>query len=306
MESTDGNTHTHTQLSLHGKLWRTLSNALSLLIALALTVSLISLTSCSSSDNPAATQTLAPPTGDESGASGKTNHQINAWYDGGLLHNQILRACDDSAAVGFPNRFTTYGAYLTWMFDDALSDYIVQNTNISSTTEAAARAAFWANDSSEIHYSDSELALSLADMVSDGDISSRESSFIQRQRNINNLCYGSTAMSVIADSMADWKSDILAVSWLSTEKTIVPFMSIAYYSFDFWLNEGMDQTVPDYDGPTVLRDGPNAVQADIDAWHYAVDVLHYDPIADADFVNNFAADASARWAMWFAFRPVFN
>jgi len=238
-----GHVNTHTQFTLRG--WvAAVSKVTATMAIVVFALSPLALTSCSSLTEPDATLAVAPPNGHDNDQNGKTRHTITDWTDYGILHNAGLRLLDDSLSINFPNRFTTEEAYGIWSVDTILNAYAISEMGLTSTEAAYVQAAYWAFDPSDLSQSGTEFIGNLADMVFEGSITQREADFMERWWDIMSQITSTSSFTVTQDSLDEWRDDILDITWQQSEQLILPFLSIAYYSFDFWLNEGMDDTHP--------------------------------------------------------------
>jgi len=245
----------HTRLGFRGFLDASAKTARAL-IAVLLSITLFGLVSCSndSQDASLATQPVLNDPGNHHADNGKqSNHRIADWTEAGLLHNGAIRLIDDSIAVEWPNRFSSAEAYSIWIQDTLLKDYATTALGLSSEKDAIVRAQFWEIAPDEdLNFNSTGFGDLLYDMVEEELISQREADFMQRWWNIKEQIAENCDFEEIQDSLVDWKGDILAINWDGNEECITTFMSIAYYSFDFWLNEGFDDTDSGYNGENVL------------------------------------------------------
>jgi len=222
--------------------------------------------SCSTDNLTAPESNQTTLRSEQNDSKGDAN-RICGWTDWGEDHNACMVYLDDSLQYGFPTRFSCIEAYLDWACD-LLGDYMIFVQGYSSPDVAYVRAAYDSDwDEEDYPLSESVFDNMVDKLEEEKLIGSDEVAYFKRWKDIQENY--TADLSVLEDSITDWKCDVIAVSdWDQEDPLILKFTSIAYYSNYHWLNVIFEKTDPDYPAESLFRndDGRNASEIDDEAY----------------------------------------
>jgi hypothetical protein len=243
--------------------------------------------SCSTDNLTAPESNQTTLRSEQNDSKGDAN-RICDWTDWGEDHNACMVCLDDSLQYGFPNRFSNIEDYLDWAYD-LLGDYMIVIQGYSSSDVENARTAFDSDWDEEDYPLSESFFDGMVDELEEEDlIGSDEVAYFKRWKDIQENYTAN--LSVLEDSITDWKCDVIAVGdWDQEDPLILSFTSIACYSNYHWLNVVFEKTDPIYPADELFNceDNRGADEIDTEAyWSFFCSNYsnqHYkDPLGNVD------------------------
>ncbi|MBM3328885.1 MAG: hypothetical protein FJY67_05350 [Calditrichaeota bacterium] len=178
------------------------------------------------------------PTSPQQSQLGKTHQRIDGWTEWGIIHNACMDLLDDSLVNRPPSSFENQKAATDWVAN-LVADHLINEYEFDTSLVNPIRREMieygrrvTTRESFQDHVSEALL---------EEWISSQEYDYLMR---LSNILYNSSWSEVqVSDSLESFKDDVVGISWSSNESTILPVMSIAYYSWQ-WRNIGFDDSDP--------------------------------------------------------------